>query len=138
MKFWACCLIVVLVGCARESGNLENTTVRDSAGVRIVELSLRRSTAFGLSRDPLVELSASGDSLREFSHVWDGAFLSDGSVAVINGITNQVRVFTADGGSVVQFGGTGHGPGEFQFAQKVFVLSDDQLGGVPRFLDHRD
>ena len=102
-------------------------TVRDSAGIEIVVQPLHDAERWTLRGEPVLDLSAPGDSLREFFYVWDGTFLSDGSVAVINGSTNQIRIFSPDGSEVRQFGREGDGPGEFRLAYTIFAIAGDRL-----------
>ncbi len=53
--------------------------------------------------------------------------LSDGSVAVIDRASEEVRVFGADGRHLVSMGRSGEGPGEFRSAWFLWVLPGDTL-----------
>ena len=92
---------------------------RDSAGTLIVE-ALRPvwgdadPARWTIDPDPAVDLTVSGTgSDHEFYRVRGMALLSDGSVAVADGGSNEVRLYSDDGGFRGSAGGEGEGPGEF-------------------------
>jgi hypothetical protein len=56
------------------------------------------------------------------------ALLSDGSVAILNAGTGEIRTYTRDGKLQRTFGRTGSGPGEFRaFSRAIAVLPGDTI-----------
>ena len=53
--------------------------------------------------------------------------LSDGSVAVLDRVSAEIRIFDPDGRHVRSMGRRGEGPGEFRSAWKLWVLPGDTL-----------
>jgi hypothetical protein len=113
-------LKVFLLGCSdAEMAQLEAGIVReDSAGVRIVSVptSLLRS----LPRwriDSVPELRVGTvDSPPEYQiHLAQSPVtLSDGRIAVLNGGSQSIRIYHADGSFDREFGSRGRGPGEYE------------------------
>jgi hypothetical protein len=105
------------------------TTVRDSAGVRVVEVDAARARATcAVSTDAAVTIgSAAGDEPSQLYEVYDGNVLSDGRIAVLNAGTEEVRIFSADGVFQSRFGRRGEGPGEFRSLYTLDVLPGDTL-----------
>ena len=91
--------------------------VRDSAGVTIVE-NARPATGSRLGwrvgEAPAVSIGAlAGAEVYQLYAVEDAARLADGRIAVANGGTGEIRLFSASGGHLASWGGIGEGPGEF-------------------------
>ena len=92
---------------------------RDSAGTLIVEASRplwgdSDPARWILDPDPAVDLTLSGTGPdHEFYRVRGMVRLSDGSVAVADGGSNEVRLYSDYGGFRGSAGGEGEGPGEF-------------------------
>lgn len=95
-----------------------STSVRDSAGIEIVESTRplwSDSDAWRVESAPVLDLSASGSGPNhEFFRVRGMRRLSDGSLAVANGGSNEIRLYSADGSHLASLGGEGDGPGEFR------------------------
>lgn len=107
---------IVLGGCGR-SEVAPTSTVRDSAGVRIVE-SLRPRLDAGrgwrITEEPLLTIGVTeGAPGYQLSDVVGAVRTSSGLIVVADGGTQELRVFTADGVLVRSVGGRGEGPGEF-------------------------
>ena len=62
-----------------------------------------------------------------FSTVRGVGRLSDGSVAVLDRLSAEIRIFDANGRHVRSMGRRGEGPGEFRSAWKLWVLPGDTL-----------
>lgn len=56
-----------------------------------------------------------------------GRLLSDGRIAVVNGGTNEVRLFHPDGTPDTIFGGAGDGPGEFRGISLAGAVGDSLI-----------
>ena len=95
-----------------------STTVRDSAGVEIVESTRplwSDSDGWRVESAPVLDLSGSGSGPNhEFFRVRGMRRLSDGSLAVANGGSSEVRLYSAEGSHIASLGGEGDGPGEFR------------------------
>ena len=114
---------------------------RDSAGITIVE-SLRpawgnpaqtdsaESNAWRIDPRPILNLSESGTGdAHSFYQVRGMTRLPDRSLVVLNAGSDEIRQFSADGGFLGSFGGSGQGqgPGEFTNAQQLEVAGDTIL-----------
>lgn len=120
-------LLVVAVGC--DTGPADRgTSVRDSAGVRIVENSTTAVETWTVADTSAVEIGrATGPPARQFDRIRAARILSDGGVAVADGGTRQVRVFGPDGEHRFTVGGEGPGPGEFRSLDGLEALDGDTL-----------
>lgn len=105
------------------------TMTTDSAGIRIVTSDPMHSDATcTLSEDPLVTIGEEGeDENLWFSRIGGTGLLSDGSIAVVDGASSELRVFSSDGRHLWTAGGSGEGPGEFTRAWYLWVLPGDTL-----------
>lgn len=99
-------------------GDAPSRTVRDSAGIEIVESTRplwSDSDGWRIESASVLDLSASGSGPNhEFFRVRGMRRLSDGSLAVANMGSNEVRLYSADGSHIASLGGEGDGPGEFR------------------------
>ena len=106
-----------------------STMVTDSAGVEIVTSDPWSAEApCTLGDEPALSIgTADGDAPHMFFQVRHAARLSDGSVAVVDGSSREVRVFDETGAHLVSMGGRGEGPGEFRGPWLLWVLPGDTL-----------
>ena len=89
---------------------------RDSAGVRIVEAHRPvwgDSSRWRIDPDPLVDLAATGSGLEHVFYRADVVRFSDGSLAVADGGSHEIRFFSPEGRFRAKMGREGEGPGEF-------------------------
>ena len=107
---------LLLWACASES-EPSATTVRDSAGIAVVENSRVPQTDAGgwrVDPDPILSIGTiSGDPDYQMFTVNGALRLSDGRIAVANDGSHDVRIYGADGVYQSSMGGHGSGPGEF-------------------------
>jgi len=119
-----------LVGCSSEAGR-PATTVRDSAGVAIVENDAPDTTrlpAWGVSAEPTLDIGRlEGSDAETLFRVVGAVRLSDGRVAVANAGTSEVRYYRPDGAHLRSAGGEGGGPGEFQRIVRMIPMPGDSL-----------
>ena len=101
----------------------------DSAGVRIVAIDPFASDALcSLSEEPTFYVGDSEDSDEQwFTRVLGVARLSDGSVAVADDYSMEVRIFDPSGAHVRSMGREGEGPGEFKRLWQMWRLPGDTL-----------
>jgi hypothetical protein len=116
-------------------------SVRDSAGVRIVE-SLAPAISGGVFAEidsmPSVSIGAEdGDEVYQLHRVADAHRFADGRIAIGNSGTHDIRVFDAAGKHLLSVGRQGSGPGEYNelatialHAHRDSILASD--GGAYR------
>ena len=101
----------------------------DSAGVRIVTIDpLASDAACSVSEEPTFYIGDSEESDEQwFTRVLGAVRLSDGSVAVADDYTMQVRIFDKSGAHIRSMGREGEGPGEFKRLWQIWRLPGDTL-----------
>lgn len=114
------------------SGIEQESSIRDSAGVQIVEHYGRASSGvehWSLSITPLVEIGATEeDDAYLFTRVVTAARLDTDELVVAEFTTNDLRVFDSTGQLVRRIGRRGRGPGEFQQLSWVGVTPTGFIG----------
>ncbi|MFW6083817.1 MAG: hypothetical protein ACODAA_01235 [Gemmatimonadota bacterium] len=112
---------------ATDSGVGANATVRDSAGIAIVENGSIEEIAVHELGEPLLDIGAV-DGPEEYLLAGAGAvaLLDDGGVA-IGDRSRTIRYFGPDGTYEGSFGRQGDGPREFQFPRAIWQRSDGSL-----------
>ena len=119
-----------LVASACDTGETgPRATVRDSAGVTIVENRLPASALpWIVGEEPAVVIgTAEGPEAEQLYLVRGVTRLSDGAIAVVNGGSNELRVYGPDGAYRGAVGSEGDGPGEFRSMQLAGRLPGDSL-----------
>lgn len=131
---WPYILILCLfvAGCRDEDAQPEADLVRDSAGVRIVELGSHSSgetpSILRIAAEPdLVLANREDDPAFQFVGVVDAASLPNGELAVAIQRPASVRVFSSTGDYQRTIGGPGSGPGEFRGLHWIEALAADTL-----------
>lgn len=82
-----------------------------------------------VSTEPSTSIGAiDGDSAYLFQRIAGARFMADGRVVVADGGLSVIRVFDADGRFVLQAGGSGDGPGEFQGLRDLWIRPPDTIG----------
>jgi len=120
--------LVVAAACSTDSGDAPAVTVRDSAGIRIVEnwaspddvptYAELGEVDFGIG---VVE----GEAAYSFTNVLDVRTLPSGDIIVVEGQAQELRVFDRSGRHVRTIGRQGEGPGEFgRVARLVDLVAD--------------
>jgi hypothetical protein len=123
-------LLFLLVGCSNERRQ-SSVSVRDSAGVSIIESSTPRwvdLTGWTIESDPIIDLAASGTGpSHEFHRVADATLLPDGTIAVADGGSSEVRFYSSTGTFLRAVGKDGEGPGEFRRIVSVERYRGDSI-----------
>jgi hypothetical protein len=105
-------------------------TVRDSAGVRIVESrapTWRAGEGWRLARAPALTIGvAQGDPNYELEQVTGVVRLGDGRIVVADGGSGELRFYDKRGRFLLAAGREGEGPGEFRRI-RLLELSRDSL-----------
>ena len=100
-----------------DGGGRLRSTVRDSAGVTIVENERPPPDSrlgWRVGPTPAVTIGTTeGDPAYELFRVGDAMRLVDGRIVVANMGSGELRVFDSDGVHLESWGGQGDGPGEF-------------------------
>jgi hypothetical protein len=108
----------------------DHVSLRDSAGIRIVESRAPRLTgndAPRLSDEPVLQIgSVDGDVDQALFRVTQLGLLSDGNIVIVETCTT-LRFFDPDGRFLRAVGGRGQGPGEFQYLQHLEILRGDTI-----------
>jgi hypothetical protein len=100
-------------------------TIRDSAGVTIVENAVPQwapGSEWRVGELLTTVGEAEGDLNYELFRVLDATRLSDGTLALGNSSTGEIRFFDREGTFVRSVGSKGGGPGEFQGANALRAL----------------
>ncbi|MEX0891557.1 MAG: hypothetical protein WEB88_05245 [Gemmatimonadota bacterium] len=121
-QYWFTLSVVILTAACGAGDHAPDTsygvTTRDSAGITIVTSS-RAATesplAWRVPSEPRVTLGADPtDPAGQFHRIRGAAVLADGTLAVLDGATLELRLFNPDGTHRRTVGGAGDGPGEFR------------------------
>ncbi|MEZ4417931.1 MAG: hypothetical protein R3E10_19410 [Gemmatimonadota bacterium] len=107
---------LLALACGPATPHPTAATVTDSAGVRIVEYAAPDAWPAPASAHELLRIGAvEGPPELLFSRIPAGVLLDDGSIVLADAGSRELRHFAADGSLLGVQGGTGQGPGEFEF-----------------------
>ena len=127
----ACINTILLVGACGPSDSPASQAIthRDSAGITITENRLEQLEATcQLDSAPTVTIgTAEGGEAYQLHRVFGARRLSDGTIALVNEGSQQVRFYDQSGVFVGQVGRAGEGPGEFRSAFYLWVLPGDTI-----------
>ncbi len=122
---------LMAAACGSESDASRSLTRTDSAGVMISvdSTSLSALVEFGrLAQEPTVRIGAlEGNPMEQFSRIAQVLSLPDGGIAVVDSRIRVIRIFEPNGDFRAELGGTGDGPGEFDFLTSAGVWSADSI-----------
>lgn len=146
--------VILASACGAEDGERAGSTVRDSAGVRLVTSmapAWGNGAGWRVDTSPMVSIGdASQQDAVLLVEVGGARILQDGRIVVASGGDRAVLFFTAKGARDGRFGRDGSGPGEFRGVSLVGVHHDSLLlwdaqldratvapldGGTPRILE---
>ena len=128
-------LVVIVTACGGGAGGT-GFTVRDSAGVELVEMSggsVADVPALAL-REELRIGTVDGPPELQFFRVSAIANASDGTIYVADGGNHVIRKFTPDGTFLIEFGGEGEGPGKFPRGPWDLSVLGDTVVAVDRLI----
>ncbi len=123
-------LLLAFVGCGDASRDRSVATIRDSAGVAIVENhSLDRVPKVTVPDTSLViEIGgATDDTTQQLFHVEGAHVLSDGRIVVANRGSHELRYYGANGVFLKASGREGDGPGEFRYLSWTIRCGSDSV-----------
>ncbi len=119
-----CALILACSG-GDDARSGVNPVVLDSAGVTIVVNSIPSwapETGWRIGRQITSIGAVEGEPEYQLYKAWDATRLSDGTIAVANSGTSEIRFFDSDGMFIRSVGRSGGGPGEFRDAHALRAL----------------
>jgi hypothetical protein len=120
--------IFLLLGCGPEMASQPTTTVRDSAGITIVESqesALQYGGGWSLAPDPEAVIGSIHGPEEAWLHRVQGALLlGGGRIAVANDGTQELRIYGIDGSHLKSIGGEGEGPGQFKSVTLIGLFAD--------------
>lgn len=130
MRIIGCGLIVATaLACRRPPEAVgAGAAARDSAGVRIVlnvEPAWTAATAWTIADTPSVDIA--GSSAAPFQDIVALIRTPAGAIAVADGITQRIRLFTPAGAPLRALGGPGTEPGEFEGLNWLVHAGDSLL-----------
>ncbi len=125
-------LAALCSGCAEQAATRAvTTTVRDSAGITLVENRIDTARARGgwaLGEAPILTIGGLDvPESQQLFQVSGARRLADGRIAVVDGGSAEVRVYDRRGALVHAHGRKGEGPGEYQSPRLAGVLGPDTL-----------
>ncbi len=133
MRLCLRCLAFTLTvsACGAGGGADRTATVTDSAGVEIVtsaEPVWQAGNAWTADPAPAVSIGAfEGEPEYELYRVSGATRLADGTIAVLNSGSFELRFYDESGDFIRSVGAEGEGPGEFRGSSKLFNHRDSLL-----------
>ncbi|MFH1762846.1 MAG: hypothetical protein ABIF09_01520 [Gemmatimonadota bacterium] len=120
--------LCLLLGCGPEMVSEHTTTVRDPAGITIVENQesvLQSGGGWSIAPDPRVVIgSIDGPEVDWLLRVQGALCLGDGRIAVANDGSQELRIYGTDGSHLRSVGGNGEGPGQFKSVMLIGLFAD--------------
>jgi hypothetical protein len=134
-------IVAVLTACSGgDDSRTEVSTVRDSAGVSIVEISAQgwaSAPSWRLASAPIAVIGGEGDDGSvDLSNSQLGTLLPDGRVVAMSMQPVQLYLFAPDGSLAGRLGRGGEGPGEYRLLTSLLVLGSDTIAGFD-FMNRR-
>jgi hypothetical protein len=126
-----CLIAVASPACNGDARPAAHFAAADSAGVRVVDLTIvpwQAESQWHLSAEPELQIGVqTGDPAYELHGVNAARRLSDGRIAVSNSGTSEIRVYDPTGRFLHSIGRKGEGPGEFTELGGFEVLAADTV-----------
>jgi len=125
----AVCTAAAAGGCRGQPGPDAPLTVRDSAGVELVELGekvLDTLTQWSLDSGALAIGSLDGPPEYQLNHAASPWQLSDGRIVLANN-QSEIRYYDRAGKHLSTVGGKGAGPGQYRILWSLYPLAGDSI-----------
>lgn len=120
-------LLALVISACSSGAPMVDRVSTDSAGVRIVELTVDRATNPNVLLDSaVVAIASEGDTFSLF-RVTAGVLFANGGFAVANAGFNEILVFDSTGSLSQRLGRLGSGPGEFRGLDWLAIIPPDSL-----------
>lgn len=122
-------LVAVLSACGGlvDGGSNADFTVRDSAGVRIVEYDGMPAATHSITLSEPLYRHGHREGDYQFTLPWDGALRPDGSAVIADLMNSEVVVIDPDGAFHSVLAAEGQGPGEVRRGARVHVFGQDAI-----------
>jgi hypothetical protein len=121
-------LLCALSACAPDVAERDSHTVIDSAGIAIVEsVAPEWGDSARIDPDPLARIGREEPGPYQFAFISHAQLLSDGTIAVADFSSAELRLFDAAGRHLASMGRPGEGPGEFRSITSVFEYAGDSV-----------
>lgn len=121
--------VLMSVACASPAERTPSFTARDSAGVRVVTNARplwRDGEGWTIDSVPTLAFGADeGDTVAMLQRVAGAMLRSDGTYAVADGGSSQVKYFDAGGRLLRAVGRSGQGPGEYEYIAWLLACGGD-------------
>lgn len=91
-----------------------------------------------LDARPVLSIGDDSEGPSNFGRILDAAVSSSGHLFLLDGPSQEVRIFDSAGRFVQALGGVGDGPGEFRYANRIDLTSDGRLVVASRGLPELD
>ena len=118
------------LACNRSDGGSDGFTVRDSAGVRVVDNTApawRSGEGWSLDSTMVAIGTADGAEGQQLHRVSAAVRLGDGTLVIANGGSRQLLRYDARGTFLGASGGEGEGPGEFRALEWIGRARADSI-----------
>jgi len=126
------CLLFIAACGGGKAGTASKPTMHDSAGVAIVENTApvwQKGGGWTLTPKPTTSIGVlDGATEYQLFQVAGAVRLSNGTIVVANGGTDQIRFYDSTGHFLESAGRKGGGPGEFKQMGTVFRFPGDTVG----------
>jgi hypothetical protein len=116
------------MACADGAAPRSKTLISDSAGIRIAFTAIGPDAVACSLSEPVLRIGAiDAQSGSVLYGVNGAAVLGDGRIAIVNRGTSQIKLFSATGTALGEFGRQGPGPDEFKNLWSIAVRGPDTL-----------
>lgn len=122
--------IVLLWGCASDQSTPTGGVWRDSAGISILEMQghILQTEWRAVDSIPLIQVGVvDGEEPYLFQFLFHGLRATDGSLAVLDGATQQIRFFDQNGRFMFAAAGRGGGPGQLEVSGSMLPGPDTSI-----------
>jgi hypothetical protein len=126
-------LVLSVAGCGEGRQAAEPFVVRDSAGIRLIELLGPARDSSALELDPTWPATETSD----LGGLLDVDVRPDGTIVLLERFGAEVLVLDGTGHELVRFGGPGDGPGEFNPQGLNVLITTDSSILVPDLFQQR-
>ena len=123
-----CVVATSTLSCGGETGGEDAYTIRDSAGVRLVDNRAPQWAAdegWRVAEEPSVVIGVRGDAAQPSLHDVQGARgLPDGRIVIANDGSKELVFFDSAGVYLHSVGRQGEAPGEFEYLMALWLCGD--------------
>jgi len=131
-RTWIYGAVALLAACGTDGGDAVGEAItRDSAGISIVEntgTAWRVGEGWTVAAEPSLQIGGQAtEPAYDLGRIVGAIRLKDGTIAVANGATNEIRFFDGAGTHLRSTGRAGSGPGEYAGMTAMWRTPADSL-----------